>query len=527
MFRARRPPSPWRTSRLAGALLVAVLAAGAAHATPLDFIPVGDPLERELRLLDLVSSRRLSNQLILRRLHARPLERFELRGPGVAPADDPLIAPSLTRIERDLGRDVPRADSVRVPGTTPRLLQHAPDPDTRVEISMALEGGGVTDEHDSRFVSGTGVHARLGVQVDRLLAYSHLIFGQVDSSRTFADPIVANTDVTTFTEESYLAYAARSGRLAVQFGRSRWHWGPGDEASLMLSKTSAPLTGLGFRASVPADRLEFTALNSTLAATAGEQLAVHRLEWQARDGLRLGIGEAARYQSSRWEPLYAIAVIPYVLVQRILASDEPDSADQIRNNVMVSFDAAWRIAEGTRIYGELLVDDLHAKTAEIPNKLAYQVGLDGLGMVGDARASWNVEFTRLSRFVYTSYFGRSYEAQGAPLGFPTGPDSRRLRVRGALDFGPDWQLNGAVAQTDQGESGLGVPFVPGSPVPDVWRFAGVVTRARDLDVGARWWPASGVDLEASVGWRWVENAGHVTGADDDGARAAFALRLVR
>src|SRR4029077_969705 len=133
------------------------------------------------------------------------------------------------------------------------------------------------------------------------LAYSHLIFGQVESSRTFADPIVANTDFTTFTEESYLAYTARSGRWAAQFGRSRWHWGPGDEASLMLSKTSAPLTGLGMRASVPALKLDFAALNATRQSTAGEQLAVHRIEWQPYDRLRLGLCEAARYQSPRWE----------------------------------------------------------------------------------------------------------------------------------------------------------------------------------------------------------------------------------
>ena len=43
----------------------------------------------------------------------------------------------------------------------------------------------------------------------------------------------------------------------------------------------------------------------------------------------------------------------------------------------------------------------------------------------------------------------------------------------------------------------------------------------------RLWPRAGVDVAVFGGYRWVENAGHVTGVDDDGATAAIALRLLR
>jgi hypothetical protein len=108
----------------------ALLAPTAARATPLDFVPVGDPLESELRVLDLVSSTRLGDRLRLPRLHTRPLQRFELGSAGVgATLDDRRLAPSLRRLERDLGRDAPRAagDSAAAgrpePGVSPRLLR--------------------------------------------------------------------------------------------------------------------------------------------------------------------------------------------------------------------------------------------------------------------------------------------------------------------------------------------------------------------------------------------------------------------
>jgi hypothetical protein len=219
--------------------------------------------------------------------------------------------------------------------------------------------------------------------------------------------------------------------------------------------------------------------------------------------------------------------VPYVLVQRLSVQDEPDSSHALRNNVLAAVDAAWRVAPGTRVYGELLVDDLHTESDDFPDKLAFQVGLEGVGPIGATRVTWGAEYTRVSRFVYTSYFGREFATQGEPLGFFTGPDARRVRVRGAWDLRSDWQVRAAAALTDQGESGLDRPFVPGSPYEDPLDFLGVVERTREFEVGARWWPASGVDLAITGGYRWIENHGHVPGADDDTPFARFALRLLR
>ena len=513
---------PWLA---AAALLIPIV----ARATPLDLLTVGDPLEAELRALDVAGGSASGGRVRLPRLHMRPLQLVELEPAGPlevsnqAPAYGGAL--SLERLGRYLARDL--EDFAGAPGTTSRLYQRGWETGERVEMSVGLEGRGDADRDSSSFATGTGVHARVAVGIDRWLLYTHLFAGHVDDAQRFADPIVDGEDIVVHTEETYVSYSGADARWGVQFGRSRWHWGPGEQGSLLLSKTAPPITALAGRVRIEPLRADAIALSATLDAAAGEQLAAHRLEWQPWDGVRLGLAEAARYQSESWDPLYLVGVIPYVLVQRLQTQDEPDSADALRNNVLVGFDAAWRIAPGTRLYGELLIDDLHAETADNPNKLAWQLGLEGVGTFGATRLVWGTEYTRLSRYVYTSFFGRDFAAQGQPLGFPTGPDARRIRVRGAWDLSPAWQLLAAVSRTDQGENEISEPYVPGSGDVDPNQFEGVVEQTRDLELGLRWWPASGIDLALSGGWRWVDDAGHVTGAESSGARGTLVLRLIR
>lgn len=526
MLRPCAPP----LARFAAAGLLALLAlAPGAFASPLQFLPVGDPLEDELRILDLYAPTARGGRILLPHLHARPLQLAELQGDGSAPASaERGRGIALARLERALQRDVLATfASEATARSTPRLfVREAPNGD-RLELSGGLEGGGAIENGDSRWTSGSGLHVRAGAQVDRWLAYSHVLVGQFEGARTFADPIVANTDVIVHTEETTLGYTGASGHWRATLGRQRWHWGPGQEGSLILSKTAAPLTALEFRLRLEPLHADGIVLNATLDAAAGEQLAAHRLEWQPRDGVRLGLTETARYRSDTWQPIYLAGVLPYFLVQRLEVQDSPDSLDALRNNVMVGLDAAVRIADGTRVYGEWLVDDLHAKSGAFPNKYGVQLGLEGVGDVRGSRVAWGAEYTRLSRFVYTSFFGRAYVAQDRPLGFPTGPDSRRVRVRLAWDPAVAWQVSASAARTDRGESGLDVAFVPGEPVPPVSRFAGVVETAREAGAAVRWMPASGVELAVSGGWRRTENAGHVGGVTRDLTQLAAAIRLTR
>jgi hypothetical protein len=532
-MRHGRSAPPTRTTRrrigACVALAALALAPRAASASPDESLPVRDPIVDELRVLDLYHRSLLGDRFRLPHLGTQPAQHFEFQGPGGPLAlTHPVLRISIARLERALGREAVAdrmADPVFLP--TPRLYSYVSVEDERVEISAGLEGAGETFDERSRYRTGSGAHLRSALAFDQWLVSTHFYAGHVDRARTFADPIVPGNDVIVHTEDTYVGYTGAGGVWSGRFGRTRWHWGPGDEASLILSKTAPAMTGVSMAAHFGAIRMDVITLNATLDQARGEQLAAHRLEWQPYDALRLGATETARYQSENWQPLYLIGAIPYVLVQRFLHQDSPDSLERLRNNVMIGFDAAWRIAGGTRVYGEILIDDLHARTNDNPNKIAWQLGWEGAGSIAGQRLTWGGELTRVWRHVYTSFFGREYSLQSESIGFPTGPDARRLRLRGAWDPSPDWQMFGAVAQTDRGENRLGAPYLPGSPKPEPGSFEGVVERTRDIEAGLRWWPAGGVDVSVSGGYRWIEDEAHVPGASREGAIATIRARLMR
>src|SRR6185295_742779 len=192
---------------------------------------------------------------------------------------------------------------------------------------------------------------RAAAQVGGWLAYSHVLVGRVDQGLQFAEAVFPGNDLVMHSEEAYLAYSGDSANWSAQIGRSRWHWGPGYEGALMLSRTSAPLTGMALHLRIAPVRADGMILAATLNSLGGERLAAHRAEWQPRSGLRIGVSEAVRYRSTNAEPLYLIGVLPFSLVQNLLVRDQPESTAALRNNVLAGADVAWRIAPGTRVYG--------------------------------------------------------------------------------------------------------------------------------------------------------------------------------
>ncbi len=526
----RRVRTPLPLSLLASATML-LIAMGPAEASPLEFVSPRDPLVSELRVLELYDLPADSGRFRLPHLSTFPLRRIELMGAGAPIGRGELVRTLVAdRMERELERDaiVAFADA-RVPHSTPRLWDQQWDAGQRIELSVGLEGGWEgSDENgnrESKWRDGTGLHVRGSAQVDRWLAYLHLTAGQLEGASRYTDVLVSRTDLAAQTDEAYLVYA-NGTRWSVSVGRQRFAWGPGEEASLLLSRTAAPLTALLLHARFEPIRADAFALHTTTDLGRGEQLAAHRLEWQPTSGLRLGLSEAARYRSSGWQGVYLASVIPFSVAQRLLQQDG-DSAGVNRNNIEVALDVAWRVADGTRLYGELLVDDAHAKSAAFPNKYAWQLGLDGAWTHGFTRLTWNTEYSWLSRYTYTSFFGRAFTSQAVPLGFPSGPDSRRLRARISWDPRVAWQLTGIVRRTWKGENDFDEPFVPGSPVPPVQQLEGVAAVTDDVTGVLRWWPASGVDLSLALGWHRTENAGHVVGAATSGRHASLAFRLVR
>lgn len=508
--------------------LLACLMCCTARATPYDYLSVGDPLEIEVRILDLLDSRPLNGRIVLPHVNTRPYQLIDLMGTGAPPSDlGPSYRISSVRLERAFGRDAASWFTPHPEHRSTRRLYQRSEDDQHFEISSGLAGRAQIDKHGSRFLTGSGLESRVSIGLDHWLAYTRFVVGRFDSARAFSDPIVPNSDLIVLTEETYLAYTGDQQRWAMQFGQNRWHWGPGEEGSLVLSRSAPSMTGLSMRAHMDALKLDMISLSATLEQAGKEQLAAHRIEWQPHPRLRVAVTEAARYEWPGWQPLYLLGAIPYVLVQRLHLQNEPDSLVAHRNNILTAFDASWRIANGTRIYGEVLIDDLHARSGKNANKYAFQLGYDGVGDFGNGRLTWGGEYTRVTRFVYTSFFGRDYVTQGQPLGFPVSPDARRIRLRAAWDPSPDWQFNIRVTRSDKGENDLDEPFIPRSPRVNSAAFEGNLETTREIELGMRWWPASGVDVQISGGYRWINQPEHIAGRKTHTPAIAMLVRLMR
>ena len=511
--------------------LLLLLVPTGALASPLEYLSPRDPLAAEVRVLELYDLPADSGRFRLPHFGTWPLARIELMGRG-APITAGLGSRRIVadRLERDLERDaiVAFADA-RARRSTPRAFARRWAEDERVEMSIGFEGAALSEAGSGArrrdWRDGTGLHVRTGVQVDHWLAFAHLAAAELHGAERFTDVLLTGSDLAAQTEEAYLSYR-QTGRWDLAMGRQRFAWGPGEEGSLLLSRSAAPLTALQLHMRLARWRADLFALHATTHPGRGEQLAVHRIEWQPSRGMRIGVTEAARYRSSGWQGVYLASVIPFSLAQRLLAQDG-DTLGTQRNNIIMSFDASWRPADGTRLYGEFLIDDAHARSAAYPNKYGWQLGLDGAWTHGFTRLTWNTEYTWLSRYVYTSYYQRDFTAQGAPLGFPTGPDSRRLHARLTWDPRVDWQVSALADRTWKGENDLDEPFVPGQPVPPVGTLEGTPERTDDLTGQVRWWPASGVDLSLAVGVRRRHDAEHVAVREARATHAALAFRLTR
>src|SRR5688572_1950481 len=312
-----------------------------ARATPLDLLPLGDPLEDEIRVLEVSGV-----PVRLPRLGSRPLQIADLPALDSAFAGPAEI--SRRRLLRSLARDRAELDSVH--DVSRRMFQWAAPEEQRLELSAGFEGRGVVARgRQPDLGSGTGLALRFGAEVGRWLAFADFLVGHVEGAGPFSERLFHN-DAVLEGRTSFLSYTGAKERWMATLGRGNWHWGPGQEGSLMLSRTSALVTSFTFRMRIEPLRADGVLLSATLGAAAGEQLAAHRLEWQPLESLRIGVSEAARYRSDSWQPLYFVGVLPYSIVQILTHRDEPDSVVAHRNNVIAGFDAAWRPAAGTRVY---------------------------------------------------------------------------------------------------------------------------------------------------------------------------------
>ena len=242
------------------------------------------------------------------------------------------------------------------------------------------------------------------------------------------------------------------GRLEV--GHTWLRWGPGAWGTMALSDGAPAFDVVEVR--VPLlRRAQFEWFVASLDPATQSYLAGHRLELRPTASLDVAFGELARFDGSSSAPMYLLPMIPYsALEKRVLkSSDLPsDSLTRLgKNNVMWVVDASWRARPGTRLSGELAVDDISFSSEPRPRALAWQIGFEARRVTGGTAWTLRGEYSHVYQFTYSVYHHHDFAFAGLPTGFPLGPDVDRINGRLEWRRGPAWAFGAEGSFTRKGE----------------------------------------------------------------------------
>jgi hypothetical protein len=305
-------------------------------------------------------------------------------------------------------------------------------------------------------------------------------------------------------DRAYLA--ARAGDVAVQAGRDSVWWGPGSRGAFLLSDNAGPLDFLGL--SLTSGRFRAVKLVAPLADPE-RYLYGLRVDWQARDDLRIGFGEVM-VGAGAPSALYALNVVPglaYAIAYYLRAAHN--------DNYSFALDADWRPRAGAVVYGELYVDDLVVLDPynPFPHRVAGTVGVFLADPFGDGRTSLRLEHSRATNWVYAAPV-HAIRA-GRAVGHWCAPDCELWAATLERRFSPRAGVLVGYDLIRKGEGRLGETW---TDPDDAWRryyLSGVIETTHALRA-AGWWSAGDLRATFTAVWSTASNAGHVAGATRQG-----------
>ncbi len=502
-------------------LVAAMAGAGVARAAPVEFLPVRHPAYDEIETL---AAQGLLDSL---QIYSRPLARIDVAAALLrARRLHPEVARSLhyQRLQRELARELEDLGTPPEKAESPLLLDRG-----RREERVRLSGAGhlrgdFDDKREAahfRLRDETSVTMRGGVQVwPGFAAFEEIGITRIRGQRPFIDAIVAHTDLEVAVLRAELT--ARAGPLAAAAGYDMFRWGPGRRGTLLLADAAGPMGFLTFTGSF-AGRVTATALTGVLSRADRRYLAAHRIEAALSPSVTLGLGEAVRYPSDNIDLLYATGLLPYAIVERIHIRDA--STDSVRGgeraNIMASLDLVVRPSAALSLYGELLLDDVATENSNMPDRIAYQLGLRSSRPYGSHTAHILAEYTRVRRFTYATEYGQSFIHRERPLGFVLGPDVEAVWMEVGLDLSRDWGVRWSGEFTNKGEGVLGEAWMESQGFVSNAGLFGIVEKRREVWGDLRWMPRDQVDARLGLGYRRVTNDNHQDGV----VRTAFLGRV--
>ena len=456
----------------------------------------------------------------------RPLARIDVARAMVGVLDqrpDLATSPPVVRLRRELGAELRALGDAGAPAPTAAPIGFREGEAVFTVRGEARLSAVVTDYVGDIPTGNRGGVVLRGDLPGGVFVLADLSVEKILDANPLGDAIVKNSPWYLSVNETHLAW--RTDALDVTFGLLENRWGPGSSGTLLLSDDTLAVPGISL-ARTFGRRLRVIAVTAALHQPEGRWFSAHRAE--LRFGrVTLGLHEAAAYSADGIDPYYVVGLIPYTLVQRL--QDRTTSVDgnvtEHRNNVFVGADVTWRIADGWRVDGELLVDDLATESASQPDRLGYQAGLSWAGTLLGSSGRARAEFAKVYRYTYAVFYGADLIHDGTPLGYGRGPDVEHGEVFAERDFGPDLTTGIGFEWNRRGESPAGEFWDIDDPQDrgSASKLSGVVeTRLfPHVRVAVRWRDV--LRLRAELGVLDARNVAHADGEDDVAAHGRFAL----
>ncbi len=371
----------------------------------------------------------------LHALAARPITRFEAKR---------LVEEAFSRL--------PEADSVIASMAMDDLrnLSNEFSSDSPVRITI----GGLASNRSVGAVTPYRALGASSIAVQFPLGSNLLFYGRAIAGGEVGD---------TLRSEVYASF--QLGSVFGQLGRTSFAWGPSLRSNLLLSDNAGTLPVLSFSTELPRARLTKVIVLLERPVLAGPLPGVSfaprpgvlfatRLDWSITQQFRLGVSEVV---VTTW----SFPLSFYHLFQPLpgffstVAAPLMYDALGLPHHIMATVDFDWLTSPGTRLYGELMIDDIP------PDRARVRMGLLGGLYLSDpfrtGRTGLRLEYSLVTNETYNYPNGLDYTYQGRGLGHWLGPDGDDiyLELSHRVNESATLQVSYAYTRHGQGIAGYG------------------------------------------------------------------------
>ena len=315
--------------------------------------------------------------------------------------------------------------------------------------------------------------------------------------------------------------------LKLQIGRDSMRWGPAYQGSLILSDNAPAFDMLKYSGTIDLDglieglgKVHFTKFFSLL-----DTLYEHdrfflgqRLEYKPTDTLTIGLSETAvisRDPSISTILFYnPLPFIPPYVITRIIANKFGISSVI---NSYVGIDAELNFQPGIKLYGELMLDDLHFKPEYLyPNRTGFLAGAYFADPLDTGNTDFRIEYTHMNNYVY--YHTKSWQDylyQGEYIGNPLGPDADQIYLEVNHRLSDKFNLSLSYNHERHGEGQVETVF-PSDPVvanENIF-LSGIIEKQQAYQAEVSYTMSPQWELSAGVTLENIENKDNTIGENE-------------